>query len=304
MGSEPKKDRYYSVVIVPHDAQGQPISIKIPASWVYRAFFALVFCLILVVSSFVYTTMLSRRLIHYADTLAKNRQQKEIINSFALKTSKVAKAIDELVEKDNELRKLLGLRGWKSKIKLTSEQISNEAKADKISLDLNLTNVKLAERRKSLEELKNWVDTVRARFASTPSIWPVYGQISSWFGYRTYPWRGFHRGIDIRAPYGTPVRAGASGVVTFTGWQRGYGKTIEIAHGYGVSTLYGHLSKIAVAGGQRVRKGQIIGYVGLTGWTTGSHLHYEVKRWGSSINPVAYLNLNILSASRLWTGNR
>ncbi|MGB9612814.1 MAG: M23 family metallopeptidase, partial [Candidatus Margulisiibacteriota bacterium] len=157
--------------------------------------------------------------------------------------------------------------------------------------------------RKSLEELRAWVNTVQARFAQTPSIWPVHGRISSWFGYRVYPWRGFHYGLDICAPYGTPVRAGASGVVTYVGWQRGYGKTVEISHGYGVSTLYGHLSRFAVANGQRVKKGQIIAYVGLTGWTTGLHLHYGIKKWGQYINPVAYLNLNIMSASRLWNGS-
>jgi len=296
-----KKQRYYTLMIVPHDARGRPISLKIPASWVYLTVSLLAFSLLLAFSSFVYSTLLSRRLIHYTETLNQNQKQKEIINSFAIKTNKVTKAINELVERDNELRKMLGLRGWKSKINLFGGEPSREARINKISLQLDQTESLLAERRKSLEELRRWVETVRSRFASTPSLWPVYGQISSGFGYRAYPWRGFHRGVDIRAPYGTPIRAAASGVVSYRGWMRGYGKTLEISHGFGVSTLYGHLSGYAVAAGQKVKKGQIVAYVGLTGWTTGSHLHYEVRRFGTAVNPVAYLNLNVLAASRLFT---
>lgn len=276
-------------MIVPHDARGRPISLKIPASWVYTAAFVVLFSFLVVGSSVVYSTFLSRRLVHYADTLSKNRQQQEVINSFSDKTEKVAKAIDELVRKDNELRKLLGLKGWQMKIRV-----------DKVSLDLEQADVRLAERNKSLEELKQWVNVVRSRFASTPSTWPIYGRLVSFFGYRSYPWRGFHAGVDIKAYYGAPARATAAGVVTYIGWQRGYGKTVEINHGYGVSTLYAHSSAYAVRVGQRVRQGQVVSYVGMTGWTTRPHLHYEVRRWGHPVNPVAYLDLNILTASRLW----
>ena len=279
-------------MIVPHDARGRPISIKIPASWVYAVASVAVFSFLLVASSIVYSTLLSRRLVHYADTLSKNREQKEIISSFSAKTQKASQAIDELVQKDNELRKLLGLKGWQSKIRLV--------KSDKISLDLDLANLRLAERRQSLEELNKWVNLVRSRFASTPSTWPIYGRIVSWLGYRSYPWRGYHSGIDIQARWGAPVRATAAGVVIYVGWRRGYGKTVEISHGYGVSTLYAHSSGYAVRAGQKVRKGQVVCYVGTTGWTTGPHLHYEVRRWDRPLNPVAYLNLNILTASRLW----
>jgi len=298
--ADQKKKRYYTLMIVPHDARGRPFSLKISVSWVRFCILLLGFSLLLAFSSFVYSALLSRRLIHYAETLNKNQKLQETINSFAAKTNQVTKAINELVEKDNELRKLLGLRSWKSKIQLSSEEVSKEAKVNKISLQLDQTEGLLGERRKSLEEVKRWIEIVRSRFASTPSIWPVYGRISSGFGYRVYPWRGFHRGVDIRAPYGTPIRAAASGVVSYRGWMRGYGKTLEISHGFGVSTLYGHLSGYAAVEGQRVRKGQIIGYVGLSGWTTGSHLHYEVRRYDRAVNPVAYLNLDVLSASRLW----
>ena len=281
-------------MIVPHDAQGKPISIRIPASWVYTAAFAAVFCFVMVGSSIIYSTLLSRRLVNYADTISKNREQQQVISSFSIKTNKVSQAIDELVQKDNELRTLLGLRGWKSKAKLSTNKL------DKVSSEIEIADTRLSERKESLEELKQWVNLVRSRFASTPSTWPIYGRLVSFFGYRAYPWRGFHAGVDIQAHYGAPAKATASGVVSFVGWRSGYGKTVEVNHGYGVSTLYAHNSGYAVRVGQKVSKGQVVSYVGTTGWTTGPHLHYEVRRWDRALNPIAYLDLNLLTASRLW----
>ena len=292
--------RFYTFMVVPHDARGRPISIKIPARWVYAGLSVAFFSLLIVASSLVYSTFLTRRLVNYSNTLSKNREQKAVITSFSTKTDRVAKAIDELTKKENELRQLLGLKGWKSKARLSTGKIAPEAKSDKISLEISLANARLAERRQGLEELKAWVDLVRSRFASTPSIWPIRGRIVSWMGYRPYPWRGYHTGIDIQAYRGAPVRATAAGVVSYVGWRNGYGKTIEINHGQGVSTLYAHNSGYAVRVGQKINKGQVICYVGMTGWTTGPHCHYEVRRWNRPFNPVAYLDLNILTASRLW----
>lgn len=281
-------------MIVPHDAQGKPISLRIPANWVYGAAFTAFFFIVVVGSSIIYSTLLSRRLVNYADTISKNREQQQVISSFSIKTNKVSQAIDELVQKDNELRALLGLRGWKSKAKLSTKKL------DKVSSEIEIADTRLSERKESLEELKQWVNLVRSRFASTPSTWPIYGRLVSFFGYRAYPWRGFHAGVDIQARYGAPARATAAGVVSFIGWRSGYGKTVEVNHGYGVSTLYAHNSGYAVRVGQKVSKGQVVSYVGTTGWTTGPHLHYEVRRWDRALNPVAYLNLNLLTVSRLW----
>jgi murein DD-endopeptidase MepM/ murein hydrolase activator NlpD len=303
MDKKPKKPRFYTFMIVPHDALGRPISLKLPVSWLKTALFLAIFSILLVGSSIVYSTLISRKLLNYADTLYRSRQQQVVIKSFSDKTSQVSQAINELVQKDNELRKLLGLKSWESKVKLSTDQISPEAKTSKVSLEFDLANAKLAERRQSLEELQQWVAVVRSRFAATPSTWPIYGRLASFFGYRVYPWRGVHTGIDITANYGAPARATAAGVVSFVGWRKGYGKIVEINHGYGVSTLYAHNSGYAVRVGQRVGRGQIVSYVGMTGWTTGPHLHYEVRRGDRPVNPIAYLDLNILSASRLWTMN-
>lgn len=127
-----------------------------------------------------------------------------------------------------------------------------------------------------------------------PDMWPILGPITSGFGEREDPVLGngegeFHKGIDIGSPNGTPVHAPADGRVIKAGPGTGYGREIEIDHGNGVITLYGHLSGYNVTEGETVVKGQVIGYVGHSGRTTGSHLHYEVQVRGTAVNPHKYL---------------
>ena len=130
------------------------------------------------------------------------------------------------------------------------------------------------------------------QLADAPSIWPVEGRVGSSFGEREDPINGegaFHPGIDIEAPYGTPVRAAADGDVTGQNMGSGYGRTVVLDHGHDLLTLYGHLSAIAVVPGQHVMRGQVIGYVGQSGRATGPHLHYEVRVHNVPVNPHKYL---------------
>lgn len=128
--------------------------------------------------------------------------------------------------------------------------------------------------------------------SNIPSIWPVRGRITAGFGERMDPLDGepaFHPGVDISATTGTDVEAAADGMVLAAGPDAGYGNAVLIDHGYGIATKYGHLSKIYVVVGQEVKKGQIIGAVGMTGRATGPHLHYEVHVQGTPVNPAKYL---------------
>ncbi len=123
-----------------------------------------------------------------------------------------------------------------------------------------------------------------------PFIRPVDGPIVSGFGYRVHPiFRRvkFHYGIDISAPSGTPIHAAADGVVVFAGWRRAYGNTVIVDHGNGLATLYAHCSRVLVSEGEVVKQGQVIALVGSTGLSTGPHLHFEVRRYGEPINPLA-----------------
>ena len=126
-----------------------------------------------------------------------------------------------------------------------------------------------------------------------PSIWPVAGAIRGGFGVRHNPFGGpgseFHKGQDISAPYGSQVIATADGVVVIAGWLRGYGQVVYVDHGNGISTRYGHLSRIDVMLGQTIKRGDQLGLVGSTGRSTGPHLHYEVRVDGMATYPIPYL---------------
>jgi murein DD-endopeptidase MepM/ murein hydrolase activator NlpD len=127
----------------------------------------------------------------------------------------------------------------------------------------------------------------------SPTLWPVDGKLESGFGGRRNPFGGsgyeFHSGQDIEAPPGAPVIAGASGRVSFVGWQNGYGQLVVIDHGGGLTTRYGHLSHIDTELGRAVQRGELVGRVGSTGRSTGPHLHYEVRIDDEPINPLQFL---------------
>ena len=125
---------------------------------------------------------------------------------------------------------------------------------------------------------------------TTPAIWPARGVVSSPYGLR---WNGsdFHPGIDIANDMGTPIIATADGVVRVAGWNDGgYGNMVDIDHGNGIMTRYGHAMQVAVTAGQYVHRGQVIAYMGSTGFSTGPHVHYEVRINGQAVNPAAYLH--------------
>jgi hypothetical protein len=139
----------------------------------------------------------------------------------------------------------------------------------------------------SIGGVRDWT-----QIADAPSIWPVEGRVTSSFGEREDPFNGegaFHAGIDISAPTGTLVRATGDGLVTLASIENGYGREVTVDHGHGVHTVYGHLSGMIVLAGQRVTRGQVIGYVGQTGRSTGPHLHYEVRINNVPVNPHKYL---------------
>jgi murein DD-endopeptidase MepM/ murein hydrolase activator NlpD len=126
-----------------------------------------------------------------------------------------------------------------------------------------------------------------------PTLWPVMGSVSSPFGGRSDPMSTgegeFHKGVDISAPYGTPIHATADGVVEMAGIGNGYGKEVVLDHGGGVKTAYAHMSGFHVSAGDQVVRGQVIGYVGMTGRSTGAHVHYEVRLRNVAVNPHKYL---------------
>ena len=157
--------------------------------------------------------------------------------------------------------------------------------------DLTTLAQEIASREQSLRELQTHIDRQTAALAATPTILPVKGLVTAGYGYRKSPFTGkreFHEGMDIAALHGTPVVATADGIVRFAGPAGSYGNVVFLDHGHGFATAYGHNSRIRVHARQRVRRGEIIAYVGNTGRTTGPHVHYEVHVEGVASNPLKY----------------
>ncbi len=127
---------------------------------------------------------------------------------------------------------------------------------------------------------------------STPTILPADGWITSYFGQRMSPWAGklkMHEGLDVGAPYGTPVHAPADGIVTFSGEKAGFGKFVQVDHGYGIETIYAHNQSLNVRAGQKVKRGVVLAGIGNTGHSTGPHLHYEVRVNGIAVDPLYFI---------------
>ncbi len=167
--------------------------------------------------------------------------------------------------------------------------------AGSLSEGVSLSLGKLSERSGIVEEKLHSLFSKqqdKAYFwASLPSKWPARGWITSVFGSKR-GWGGrrrYHEGIDIASPRGTPIVAPGDGIVTYNGYRNGYGKTLQIDHGYGISTLFGHCSMLYVEEGDRVRRGSLIAAIGNTGRSTGPHLHYEVHIDGVPVDPMLYL---------------
>jgi murein DD-endopeptidase MepM/ murein hydrolase activator NlpD len=163
------------------------------------------------------------------------------------------------------------------------------ASAERGLLDATRRGALLASR---LGAIEKGLAAQAEQLALTPTIAPTLGVLTAGFGQRSDPFTGepeHHTGIDISTPAGNRIYAPASGTVVRVEWQNGYGRTLEISHGYGVTTLYGHLEAARVAEGQRVKRGDLIGLVGSSGRSTGPHLHYEVHLTGKPVDPLGYV---------------
>jgi hypothetical protein len=215
--------------------------------------------------------------------------------------------MDELANRDNEVYRSI----FESKPIPDSARIREMEKRKEIQLlqamgsteliknmtaQLNNLSLRMAYQQKSFDEITQMVKNKEKFLASIPAIQPISNKnltrIASGFGYRIdpiYKDRRAHLGMDFTAPHGTPIYATADGVVTDAGFNTGgHGNRVIINHGNSYETLYGHMYRIKARVGQRVKRGEVIGYVGNTGKSSGPHCHYEVHRYGNPVNPIYY----------------
>jgi murein DD-endopeptidase MepM/ murein hydrolase activator NlpD len=159
-------------------------------------------------------------------------------------------------------------------------------------VDMDSLKEEIKKTAESIASVREFLREQRDIYLSTPTGWPVGGRITSPFGNRQNPRGGgaqFHTGMDISIPSGTPVKATADGVVSFSGWLAGNGNLVVLEHGFGYSTCFAHNKANNVQIGQKVKRGEVIAYSGSTGNSTGPHVHYEVWKNGKAVNPRIFL---------------
>jgi murein DD-endopeptidase MepM/ murein hydrolase activator NlpD len=214
--------------------------------------------------------------------------------SFETALTEVSRRLDEYESHAGHLASALGVEDLRSSRPAAGGPGSGPPAAGRFALggELEALRGRGSYLGESLEQLDQAFQERINLLTSTPSVMPVQGWFSHGFGWRKDPFteaRQFHRGIDIVADHGTSIVAPANGVVSRATRLSDYGKTLDLSHGHGYVTRYGHMSEVLVRPGQQVRRGEVIGRVGSTGRSTGPHLHYEVFRDGRRVNPWRYL---------------
>jgi len=264
--------------------------------------------------------------IHYGSILDEAREngvlrqqnvslRAELI-SLHERTASIQSVLDRIQRFDTKLRAITQLRDPKRHLALgpfdAQQNASGTGSEEKEGVDplikavgnnprlgVHLLDQRLSElassvesREESIRQLESFLRGQKARLVSTPSVWPTRGWVTSDFGMRSDPYTGkkvMHQGLDIANQAGLPVIAPANGLVIFEGLSGGFGKVLEIDHGYGIRTRFGHMEETKVNAGDHVERGDVIGTIGNTGRSTGPHLHYEVEVSGLSENPKNYL---------------
>jgi murein DD-endopeptidase MepM/ murein hydrolase activator NlpD len=241
------------------------------------------------------------------------RTEKEQLKDSYSRLEQVAKERDVQIASlgsiASEVSALYGLKSQPTMVTASADQIQNAEVSS--SLDQlhalrtsALSGATMVGITMGLTRNATTADWIRAN--SAPNLWPVEGQVTGSFGERIDPFNGegaFHSGVDIGSSYGQQVIAPADGVVTFADFMGGYGKAVMLDHGHGISTRYGHLSGYAVTPGQHLHRGDVIGYVGLSGRSTGPHLHYEVRINDTPVNPYKYLRITVAHSGGFSTGS-
>ena len=292
------KRKYLSVLIVPH--HGRVKHKKISYSRIWLALLALF--LLLGVGAFSTVNYLTHRRDNY-NFLQLKREKEQLqkeLSHMQLVISDLRVGMNELMAKEKNIRLVFGLPEVDDAVREVgvggpnpfpyaagSDMELGQAVAD---VDKLLRQTRFEQ--ESLNQIHDQLLEKKDLLEHTPSIAPTKGYLSRGFGVRTDPFTGLrqpHWGIDLAADIGTPVCASAGGTIFFTGWHYGLGRLVIIDHGYDYRTHYGHLSQIKVKKGQKVKRGDIIGVVGNTGYSTGPHLHYEVHLKGQPVNPQNYI---------------
>lgn len=230
-----------------------------------------------------------RQLENIAD---ENRSLREVNQTFEKSIEDLESQLSDYQERIHKLAIVAGLAELSPNAEAGIGGGDPREEGDPLNADLLALREQADELGLGMSLLQQRFDERRLLISATPAITPVQGILTSGFGNRNDPFthrRAFHRGVDYIAPPGQDVVATADGLVTRAGRAQGLGIAVYVSHGYGVTTRYGHLSRVNVKPGQKVRRGDVIGFIGNTGRATGYHLHYEVHVDGKPTNPLGYI---------------
>jgi murein DD-endopeptidase MepM/ murein hydrolase activator NlpD len=309
VGERERLPKRFYILFVARDRDGELRKIHIPLHYLYTLVLGIglgALSLTGIASSYL-------RMLFKVSQFNELRTEKDDLKSRYNRLEQVARERDlqvaSLGSLAGEVSSLYGLNADKNLVTASSETLPESAVNS--SLDQlyalktsALTGATMTGLSLGLTRNVTTADWLRAN--SAPNLWPVEGPITGSFGERIDPFNGegaFHSGVDISASYGQPVIAPADGVVTFADFLGGYGKAVMVDHGHGIRTRYGHLSSFAVASGQHIQRGDVIGYVGLSGRSTGPHLHYEVRINDTPVNPYKYLRLTVANIGGFSAGS-
>ncbi len=263
-----------TIMMVPHDSK-RTINVKFPS-------IGIIACVLLWLIGTVYTISVAIDAFEY-------RSMKSKLSYYMTQFLEMKTAVLSIQQADAELKRLVSLG---SKEKILENVDPGMLTRDAGSLDMEALKDQIQRTIGAVESIREYLQRQRDVFLATPRGWPVSGNITSGFGTRDSPLDGgpeFHSGLDISTPPGTPVRATADGIVSFSSWSPRNGNLVAIEHGLGYSTLYAHNRSNAVRVGQQVKRGDCVAYVGATGNATGPHVHYEVWKNGKAVNPKTFL---------------
>ncbi|MEW5919522.1 MAG: M23 family metallopeptidase [Bacillota bacterium] len=299
------KGRHFTLMVIPHTEESV-LSLRIPLFLLQLLSVLVVVSLLVAFVAFHSYWKVPDDNITVEKLRAENRLLGEQLDLLASTTEELLAKVEQVEHLGHEVRRMVELppaqgneRDSLGAIAFNDDNLSRVLPGrggnqviDRTVMNISLLQDLLLQRTEEMLQLKEEVLEYKRELASTPSIWPTRGRVTSEFGPRRSPFTGrreFHDGIDIAAPRGTPIYATADGKVSFAVYRRGIGNYIMLDHGYGYQTIYGHLSGFAVSRGDTVNKGQLIGYMGNTGMSTGPHLHYTVFVNGVAVNPRDYM---------------
>jgi murein DD-endopeptidase MepM/ murein hydrolase activator NlpD len=206
------------------------------------------------------------------------------VKYYSSQFSELNSTIKGLKKTENDFKKLFSL-GSKEKV---LEKVNT---SDYGNIDIEKLKLQIGETIERVGEIKDYLHQQKNIYLATPKGLPAAGTITSPYGIRKHPITGkeqFHPALDIKESPGSLIKATADGIVSFSGWDGGSGNIVVLEHGFGFSTLYGHTKKNTVTVGQKVKRGDVIGYIGSTGYSTGPHVHYEVWKEGRPVDPEYY----------------